>query len=87
MKLTNLIAAGSLIAAIAFAPVVTVAQDKQQEKKDLAKTQDKLAKNEAQKNKAIKKGEPKKAVADEKKVQKDKKEIHKEKKEIHSDKK
>ena len=87
MKLTNVIATGTMLLAFALSPVVSIAQDKQADKKDLHQDQKQLDKNKAQRNEAIKKGEPKKAVKDEKKVQADKKDIHHDRKDLHKDKK
>jgi hypothetical protein len=83
MKLTNLIATGTMLLAFALTPVVSFAQDKQADKKDIKQDQRKEVRNKAQRNAAIKKGEPKKAVKDEKKVQADKKDIRKDKKAAH----
>ncbi|HTB33180.1 MAG TPA: hypothetical protein VK808_14220 [Bacteroidia bacterium] len=82
MKLTNVIATGTILLAFALTPIVSIAQDKAADKKDIKQDQNKLAKNKAQRNEAIKKGEPKKAVKDEKKVHADKKDIHKDKKAV-----
>jgi hypothetical protein len=70
MKLTNVIATGALLVAIAFAPVVAHAQDAA-----VKKTEDNKAKNKAKEARAEKNGHPKKAVKDEKKVQKDNKKL------------
>jgi len=86
MKLTNVIAAGAIMFAFALAPVVTIAQEKQADKKDIKHDETKLARNNAQRNEAIKKGEPKKAVKDEKKVHADKKDLRKDRKDLHKDK-
>ncbi len=87
MKLTNVIATGAVLLAFALTPVVSFAQDKQDDKKDLRQDQRKEVRNKAQRNRAIDKGHPKQAVKDEKKVQTDKKDIHKDRKDIHRDKK
>jgi hypothetical protein len=73
MKLTNVIAAGTLLVAIAFA-VPASAQN------GVKKEEDKKAKDKADRNRAERKGHPKQAVKDEKKVQKDNKEIKKDEK-------
>ncbi len=88
MKLTNVIATGAMLVALAFIPVVSFAQssDTKQDTKDLHKAEDKKAKNVAQRNEAEKNGHPKQAVKDEKKVQKDNKEIHKDRKDLKEDK-
>ena len=81
MKLTNVIATGTMLLAFALTPIVSFAQaTPQADKKDIHQDQNKLAKNKAQRNEAIKKGEPKKAVKDEKKVHADKKDIRHDKK-------
>jgi hypothetical protein len=68
MKLTNVIAAGVVLVAIALSTTAN-AQD------GVKKAEDKKAKNVAQRDRAEKNGHPKQAVKDEKKVQKDNKEI------------
>jgi len=87
MKLTNVIATGAILVAIAFAPVVTKAQssDVKQDKKDVRKDEDKKAADVAKRDRAEKNGHPKQAVKDEKKVQKDNKNIHEDKKEVRKD--
>ena len=87
MKLTNVITTGAILLAFALTPVVSFAQDKQADKKDIKQDQNKLARNKAQRNRAIDKGHPKQAVKDEKKVHADKKDIHHDKKDLHTDKK
>ena len=87
MKLTNVIATGTLLLAFALTPIVSIAQDKQADKKDIRHDEKKEVKNKTQRNEAVKKGEPKKAVKDEKKVQADKKDIHQDRKDLHKDKK
>jgi hypothetical protein len=82
MKLTNVIATGTMLLAFALTPIVSFAQDKAADKKDIRKDQNKEVKNKAQRNEAIKKGEPKKAVKDEKKVHADKKDIRHDKKAV-----
>jgi hypothetical protein len=82
MKLTNVIATGAVLLAFALTPVVSFAQDKQADKKDIKQDQRKEVRNKAQRNRAIDKGHPKQAVKDEKKVQADKKDIHQDKKAI-----
>ena len=69
MKLTNLIATGTLLVAIAFASAPVNAQN------GVKKEEDKKAANKAQRNRAEKNGHPKQAVKDEKKVQQDNKQI------------
>jgi hypothetical protein len=69
MKLTNLIATGTLLVAFAVAPVLSNAQN------GVKKEEDKKAANVAQRNRAEKNGHPKQAVKDEKKVQQDNKQI------------
>ena len=69
MKLTNLIATGTLLVAFAVAPVLSNAQN------GVKKEEDKKAANVAQRNRAEKNGHPKQAVKDEKKVQHDNKEL------------
>jgi hypothetical protein len=70
MKLTNVIATGAILMAIAFSPSFSHAQTPA-----VQKTQDNKAKNIAKRNRAEKNGHPKAAAKDEKKVQKDNKEI------------
>ena len=65
MKLTNVVATGAILVAIAFSPVLVHAQTAVQ------KTEDNKAKNVAKRDRAEKNGHPKAAVKDEKKVQKD----------------
>jgi hypothetical protein len=87
MKLTNVIATGAILVAIAFAPVITHAQnaDVKQDKKEVRKDEDKKAADVAKRDRAEKNGHPKQAVKDEKKVQKDNKDIHKDRKEVRKD--
>lgn len=92
MKLTNLIAAGVVLAAFAFTPVVTKAQDnnaadKKQDRKDIRHDERKLARNKAQRNRAIENGHPKAAAHDEAKVQRDKADLHKDRKDLRQDRK
>jgi hypothetical protein len=68
MKLTNVIATGAVLVAIAFSAVPARAQDGA-----VKKTEDNKAKNVAKRDRAEKNGHPKQAVKDEKKVQKDNK--------------
>lgn len=75
MKLTNVISAGAILAAIAFTSVPVRAQD------GTKKAEDKKAADVAKRDRAEKNGHPKQAVKDEKKVQKDNKEIKQDKKE------
>jgi hypothetical protein len=84
MKLTNVIATGALLVAIAFAPVITKAQDAEvkHDKKNINKEEDKKAADLAKRNEAEKNGNAKQAVKDEKKVQKDNKKIDKDRKDI-----
>jgi hypothetical protein len=70
MKITNVIATGAILVAIAFSPVLANAQSAAQKK-----TEDNKAKNKAKESRAEKNGHPKAAVKDEKKVQKDNKKI------------
>ena len=70
MKITNLIATGTILVAIAFSTSNANAQTVQQ-------TKDNKAKNIAKRNRAEKNGHPKAAVKDEKKVQHDNKELKK----------
>jgi hypothetical protein len=70
MKLTNVIATGVILIAIAFS---ANAQN------GVKKAEDKKAKNVAQRDRAEKNGHPKQAVKDEKKVQQDNKNIKKDK--------
>jgi hypothetical protein len=72
MKLTNVIATGAILIAVAFATTVN-AQD------GVKKAEDKKAADVAKRNRAEKNGHPKQAVKDEKKVQHDNKEIKKDK--------
>jgi hypothetical protein len=69
MKLTNLIATGTLLVAIAFASTTVNAQN------GVKKEEDKKAADKAKRNRAEKNGHPKQAVKDEKKVQQDNKNI------------
>jgi hypothetical protein len=87
MKLTNVIATGAILVAIAFATVVTKAQssDVKQDRKDVRKDEDKKAEDIAKRNRAEKNGNPKQAVIDEKRIQKDNKNLHKDKKEVRKD--
>ena len=68
MKITNVLATGAILVAIAFSTSVVSAQTVQQ-------TKDNKAKNKAKLSRAEKNGHPKAAVKDEKKVQKDNKKI------------
>jgi hypothetical protein len=86
MKLTNVIATGAVLIAFALTPVVSFAQDKQADKKDIKQDERKEVRNKAQRNRAIKNGHPKNAVKDEKKVQADKKDLHHDRKDLHKDK-
>jgi hypothetical protein len=70
MKLTNVIATGAILVAIAFSPILVHAQDAA-----VKKTEDNKAKNIAKRDRAEKNGHPKAAVKDEKKVQHDNKEL------------
>ena len=70
MKLTNVIATGVILAAIALSTTVN-AQD------GVKKEKDKKAADIAKRDRAEKNGHPKKAVKEEKKVQHDNKEIKK----------
>jgi len=69
MKLTNLIATGTLLVAFAVAPVLSNAQN------GVKKAEDKKAADKAKRDRAEKNGHPKQAVKDEKKVQQDNKQI------------
>ncbi|HTB07875.1 MAG TPA: hypothetical protein VK806_13065 [Bacteroidia bacterium] len=73
MKLTNVIAAGTLLVAMAFAMPANA-------QNGVKKEEDKKAKDKADRNRAEKNGHPKQAVKDEKKVQHDNKEIKKDEK-------
>jgi len=70
MKLTNVIATGAVLVAMAFHPILGHSQTVQQ-------TEDNKAKNKAKLARAEKNGHPKNAVKDEKKIQKDNKELKK----------
>ena len=85
MKLTNVIATGAVLLAFALTPVVSFAQDKQADKKDIRQDQRKLDRNKAQRNRAIEKGHPKQAAKDERKVQGDKKDLHHDRKDLRKD--
>jgi hypothetical protein len=74
MKLTNLIATGTILVAIVFASTTVNAQN------GVKKEEDKKAVNKAQRNRAEKNGHPKQALKDEKKVQQDNKQIKEDKK-------
>jgi hypothetical protein len=87
MKLSNVIATGAILVAIAFSPVIAHAQDAKQDRKDIRKDEDQKAADKAKRNRAEKNGHPKQAVKDEKKVQQDNKDLHKDRKDLHKDKK
>ena len=76
MKLTNIIATGAILVAIAFSTATVNAQN------GVKKEEDKKAADKADRNRAEKNGHPKQAVKDEKKVQQDNKQIKKEREEI-----
>jgi hypothetical protein len=73
MKLTNVIAAGTLLIAMAFAMPANA-------QNGVKKEEDKKAADKAKRNRAEKNGHPKKAVKEEKKVQQDNKQIKKDEK-------
>ena len=87
MKLTNVFATAAIMVTLAFAPVVTNAQDAsiKQDKKNINKEEDKKAADIAKRNEAEKNGNARQAVKDEKKVQKDDKKIDKDRKDIKKD--
>lgn len=91
VKLTNLIASTILVAAFAFAPFITKAQDnkvdKRQDRKEIHHDQRKLARNRAQRNRAVATGHHRVAAHDQRKVNRDRRDLHHDRKDLRHDKK
>lgn len=97
MKTNKILAAGAVMAAIAFFPLVSSAQSQatsstpsssavHQDKKAVNGQEDKLAADKAKRDKAEMTGHPNQAVTDEKKVQADKKAVKADKSKMSTDK-